>query len=103
VEEAKLLGDDREGDTVERDGEDRCEFGEDRCELAFGEERIELGEDRSEVGEDRSEFGEYLAGVVWFLLLIMGLGEEFCLSWGNFWVDCFWPDGDFGLTGYCLL
>lgn len=74
MEEAKLLGDDREGDTVERDGEDRCE-------LELGEERIEFGEDRSEVGEDRSEFGEYLAGVVWFLLLMIGLGDVFCLSW----------------------
>jgi len=53
--------------------------GEERVE--FGEDRIEFGEDRSEVGEDRSELGEYLAGVAWFLLIIMGLGEEFCLSW----------------------
>lgn len=29
MEEAKLLGDDLEGDTVDRGGEDRCEFGED--------------------------------------------------------------------------
>jgi hypothetical protein len=74
MEEAKLLGEDLEGETVERGGEDRVEEGEDLLE---GEERLELE---------------------LFLLLGMGLGDEACLSNGCF-VDCFCPDGvDFGLV-----
>ena len=73
MEEAKLLGEDLEGETVERGGDERVEDGEDRLEDAG--ERLEL-----------------------VLLLGMGFGEEFCLSNGCF-EDCFCPDGvDFGLV-----
>ena len=77
MEEAKLLGEDLEGETVERGGDERVEDGEDRLEDE-GDERLEL--------------------LFLGCLLGMGLGEEFCLSNGCF-EDCFWPDGiDFGLV-----
>jgi hypothetical protein len=64
-----LLGDDRDGETVERVGDERRLFGDDLLD------DVDIGDD------DKwwNEFGEYLGGViicVWFLFWGMGFGDE---------------------------
>ena len=65
-----MLGEDLEGEIVERGGEERVEEGEERRELCL---------------------------VLEFLGCGMGLGEVFCLSKCCLW-DCLLTDGDFDLS-----